>query len=93
MHGLVTGGGLTPDGVWTTVRNGFLLPGRVVMAVCRGNLLAAIRQARARDTLRVPEGVRLQQMLNLLNRLGHPRKTTWNVPIRERYAHGAGVVP
>ena len=31
-------------------------------------------------------------MLNLLTRLGHPRKTTWNVHIRERYRHGAGVV-
>jgi hypothetical protein len=31
-------------------------------------------------------------MLNLLNRLGHPRKTKWNVHIRERYRHGAGVV-
>jgi hypothetical protein len=31
-------------------------------------------------------------MLNLLTRLGHPRQITWNVPIRERYGHGAGVV-
>src|SRR5207249_8699362 len=29
---------------------------------------------------------------NLLNRLGHPRKTKWNVRIMERYRHGAGVV-
>src|SRR5262249_39996355 len=28
----------------------------------------------------------------LLHRLGHPRKTKWNVHIRERYRHGAGVV-
>ena len=33
-----------------------------------------------------------QQWLNLLNRLGHPRKTKWNVRIMERYRHGAGVV-
>ena len=33
---LVTGGGLTPDGQWKAVRQGFLLPARVVMAVFRG---------------------------------------------------------
>ena len=33
-----------------------------------------------------------QQFFHLLNRLGHPTKTRWNVHIRERYPHGAGVV-
>src|SRR5207249_1014200 len=92
MHCLVTGGGLTADGSWKAVRQGFLLPVRVVMAVLRGKLLAAIRQALACEELRLPEGSRPQQMLNLLIRLGHPRKTKWNVHIRERYRHGAGVV-
>ena len=92
VHCLVTGGGLTADGSWKAVRNGFLLPVRVVMAVFRGKMLAAIRQALAHETLALPEGIRLQQVLNLLSRLGHPRKTTWNVHIRERYRHGAGVV-
>jgi hypothetical protein len=36
--------------------------------------------------------MRAQQFLNLLNRLGHPTKTRWNVRIMERYRHGAGVV-
>jgi hypothetical protein len=92
VHCLVTGGGLTPEGAWQVVRTGFLLPVRVVMAVFRGKLLAAIRQALARKALMLPEAIRPQQMLNLLNRLGHPRKTKWNVHIRERYRHGAGVV-
>jgi hypothetical protein len=74
------------------VRHGFLLPVRVVMAVFRGKLLAAIRQALAHEALALPEAIRPQQMLNLLTRLGHPRKTKWNVHIRERYRHGAGVV-
>ena len=38
------------------------------------------------------EALRPQQLLNLLNRLGHPTKTRWNVRIMERYRHGAGVV-
>jgi Putative transposase/Transposase zinc-binding domain len=92
LHCLVTGGGLTPDGHWKAVRNGFLLPARVVMAVFRGKMLGALRRAFARDVLVLPEAMRPQQFLNLLNRLGHAQKTPWNVHIRERYRHGAGVV-
>jgi len=92
VHCLVTGGGLTVEGQWKAVRHGFLLPVRVVMAVFRGKLLAAIRQALARAELGRPEGMRPPQLRNLLQRLGHPRKTKWNVHIRERYRHGAGVV-
>jgi Putative transposase len=88
----VTGGGRTPEGQWQAVRHGFLLPVRVVLAVFRGKMLAASRQARAREALALPEGVRPQPRLNLLARLGHPKKTKWNVHIRERYRHGAGVV-
>jgi len=91
LHCLVTGGGLTADGQWQAVRNGFLLPVRVVMAVCRGKRLAALRQALVREALTLPEAVSPQQMLHLLARLGHPRKTKWNVRIMERYRHGAGV--
>jgi hypothetical protein len=73
------------------VRNGFLLPARVVMAVFRGKMMAAIRQTFARGVLALPAAMRPQQLVNLLNRLGHP-KTKWNVRIMERYRHGAGVV-
>lgn len=89
---LVTGGGRTPEGSWQAVRHGLLLPVRVGMAVFRGTLLAAIRQALACEERALPEGMRPQPRLNLLTRLGHPRQTTWNGPIRERYRHGAGGV-
>src|SRR5262245_22093088 len=92
VHCLVTGGGLTPTGHWVAVRNGFLLPVRVVMAVFRGKMLDAIRQAWVREEVTLPESLRPQQFLNLLNRLGHPTTTPWNVRIMERYRHGAGVV-
>jgi len=92
LHCLVTGGGLTPAGQWVAVRHGLLLPARVVMAVFRGKMVAAIRQTFARGALALPEPMRPQQLVNLLNRLGHPTKTKWHVRIMERYPHGAGVV-
>src|SRR2546425_9268923 len=92
LHCLVTGGGLTPGGQWVTVRNGFLLPVRVVMAVFRGKMLDALRRAVDRDELVLPEAMRPQQWLNLLNRFGHAQKMPWDVHIRERDRHGAGVV-
>ena len=92
LHCLVTGGGRSAEGHWVAVRNGFLLPVRVVMAVFRGKMLGALRRALAQDELVLPEAMRPQQLLNLLNRLGHAQKTPWNVHIRERYRHGAGVV-
>jgi len=92
LHCLVTGGGLTSTGQWVTVRHGFLLPARVVMAVFRGKMLDAIRQAWARGEVVLPEELRPPQFVTLLTRLGHPRKTPWNVWSMERYRHGAGVV-
>jgi Putative transposase/Transposase zinc-binding domain len=89
LHCLVTGGGLTDAGHWRPVRNGFLLPVRVVMALFRGKLLAALRQGLAQGQLRLPAGRSPQQMANLLNQLG---RTKWNVHIRERYPHGMGVL-
>jgi Putative transposase/Transposase zinc-binding domain len=89
VHCLVTGGGLTADGQWRAVHNGFLLPVRVVMAVFRGKLLAAIRQGVAHGRLTLPAGKSGQQLENLLNKLG---RTKWNVHIRERYPHGDGVL-
>jgi hypothetical protein len=92
LHGLVTGGGLSPAGQWVAVRNGFLLPARGVMAVFRGKMVAAIRQTVARGELALPAPMRPQQLVNLLHRLGHPTQTKWNVRIMECYRHGAGVV-
>jgi hypothetical protein len=87
LHCLVTGGGLTAAGQWVAVSNGFLLPMRVVMALVRGKLLAAMRQGVAHGTLKPPEGKSRQQVENLLNQLG---RTKWHVHIRERYPHGQG---
>jgi hypothetical protein len=89
IHCLVTGGGLHEAGHWVAVRNGYLLPMRVVMALFRGKLLAALRQRLAQGTLQLPPGKRRQQVENLPNKLGRQK---WNVHIRERYPHGHGVL-
>ena len=89
IHALVTGGGLTNTGRWVPVRNGFLLPSQVVMALFRGKLLAAIRRACSQGQLHLPAGLRPQPCANLLNKLGRQK---WHVYIRERYPHGQGVL-
>jgi putative transposase len=54
LPGLVTGGGLTPEGQGRAGRPGFVVPARGVMAVLRGKRRAALRQALAREALTVP---------------------------------------
>jgi hypothetical protein len=88
VHCLVTGGGFMGSG-WRSVRNGYLLPVRVVRKLFRGKLLAALREALAHERLLLPAGfsrVRLESLLRLLG------TRTWNVHLRERYAHGRGVL-
>jgi putative transposase/transposase-like zinc-binding protein len=87
LHCLVTGGGLAGD-TWQAVRNGYLLPARVVMPVFRGKLLAAVHHALAAGQLTVPPSLALPQLRMRLNRLGRQK---WHVQIMQRYAHGQGV--
>ena len=87
LHCLVTGGGLVGD-TWTAVRNGYLLPARVVMPVFRGKLLAALHSALDAGQLTLPAGMTLARLQMLLHRLG---RTKWHVQIMTRYAHGQGV--
>jgi hypothetical protein len=89
LHCLVTGGGWI-DGLWKAVTGGYLLPFEVVRKLFRGKYIAALRQAHREGDLQLPEGMSDQQLENLFNKLG--RKVKWNVHIRERYAHGTGVM-
>jgi len=87
LHCLVTGGGWDGE-QWRAVRNGYLLPARVVMPVFRGKLLAVLHGALDTGQLRLPAGVTLPQLRMVLNRLG---RQPWHVQIMTRYAHGRGV--
>jgi hypothetical protein len=80
LHCLVTGGGLAGE-TWRAVRNGYLLPARVVMPVFRGKLLAAVHAALDAGQLSLPTGVTASQVQMLLNRLG---RQPWQCPFRLR---------
>ncbi|MGA8260029.1 MAG: transposase [Arenicellales bacterium] len=88
IHALVSEGGLDARGQWCAAKRDFFLPARAVMAMFRGKMLDFVRRGVVEDRLRLPAGVRRQQMLNRLNRMGRKK---WNVRIEQRYAHGAGV--
>ena len=88
IHCLVTGGGLI-DGKWIACKNDFLLPFRVVRDLFRGTVRAAVLEALEAGELILPEGTRIQQWKNLLNKLGRKK---WNARVMDKYAHGRGVV-
>ena len=88
VHVLAADGGLDENGAWVRPRRSHFLPARVLMLLFRGKLLAALREATERGTLRLPPDSSRERTLSLLNRLGRKK---WNVHIRARYAHGQGV--
>jgi hypothetical protein len=88
LHVLAADGGLNADGTWVTPRRSHFLPARVLMRVFRGKLLAALREGVERRGLRIPADTSPERLRSLLNRLGRKK---WNVHLRTRYAHGAGV--
>jgi hypothetical protein len=87
VHCLVTGGGLTAAGEWRVVRNGFLLPVRVVMAVFRGKLRPAIARGMRGGQLTLPVGMAIWPWANRRHKLGRQQG---HVHSRERYPHGEG---
>ena len=88
VHVLIADGGLRSDGSWATPRRSHFLPATVVMLLFRGKFLDALRTALRQGRLRLPPDLSGERCTTLLNRLGRKK---WNVHIRARYAHGAGV--
>jgi hypothetical protein len=88
IHCLVTGGGLTPEGTWKSVRNGFLLPVAVVRKLYRGKVLGSLERLLRSGDLHLPPDLTQQAALALLRKSAQKK---WNVRIQERYAHGRGV--
>ena len=88
IHCLVTAGGVTPDGQWKPVRNGFLLPVRAARVVYRGKLLSRLEGLIRSGAFRLPSDWNLGTAMGALR--ATPRKK-WNIRIEERYKHGVGV--
>ena len=88
IHCLITDGGMQ-NGAWHRPRGSCFLPARVVMALFRGKLLAALRSALADGTLRLPPDLSAEGCRSLLNQLG---RVKWNVHLQQRYEHGQGVL-
>lgn len=88
VHVLAADGGLGNDGAWIGPRRSHFLPARVLMLVFRGKFLAALHEALERGRLRVPPDTSRARLHALLHCLGRKK---WNVHLRARYAHGAGV--
>jgi predicted RNA-binding Zn-ribbon protein involved in translation (DUF1610 family) len=77
IHCVVTGGGLSLDGErWIATRSDFLLPVRVLGALFRGKVLAALGAARAKGELRVTDRVAWQRLIDKLYRL------RWNTYVK-----------
>jgi hypothetical protein len=88
LHVMVTAGGLDDEGSWCEPQKNCLLPRQVLMQVFRGKMRAFLLKSLEQGRLTLPPDKTLTAQKNLLNRLG---RTTWNVKILDRYAHGRGV--
>jgi len=89
LHCLVTGGGWEQGRGWKPAKPNFLLPVRVVKALFRGKMLAAVRSDLGRGKLVLPPDHSPARMDNLIRMLYEKK---WNVRLAERYEHGHGVV-
>ncbi|HVS00318.1 MAG TPA: transposase, partial [Thermoanaerobaculia bacterium] len=88
LHCLVTGGGLTAEGAWKPVCNGFLLPLAAVRLVYRGKFLHGLETLVRGERLKLPPDLSMSGALQLLRQASRKK---WNVRIEERYEHGRGV--
>lgn len=89
IHCLTTAGGLTADGRWRAAKDGYLLPVHVVKALYRGKFLGKLKEALRAGRLMSTDSPGYSQALQLLKEL---YKLPWHVRLKERYAHGEGVM-
>jgi hypothetical protein len=88
IHCLVSGGGVTPEGQWKPVTNGYLFPVQAVKVVYRGMLLRKVEQLVRAGTMHLPDGWNLGHAMGALHAAARKK---WNVRVENRYEHGVGV--
>ena len=80
VHGLVTGGALTPSGEWKNAKPGFLFPVQALSRVFRAKYLDAVSTLRKDTALKVPHDLATDATWTAwLNEL---RKTAWVVYLK-----------
>jgi len=100
LHFIVTSGGLTPSGKWIPADPEYLLPVAVLAAKFRGKFLAYLRDAfkthtvtgkakASNQVLVPPPNMRMQQCLNLFNKLGRQK---WHVQVEPAYVQAHGIL-
>ena len=89
IHALVTAGGLTQSNQWQTSENEFLLPIRVVKALYKGKIQAAIRNALDNKALTLPKTFSYNELKHTHRSL---YKKQWSVRIMPQYAQGRSVM-
>jgi hypothetical protein len=88
VHCLVTGGGITEDGSWKSVRRGFLLPVRVMRKVYRGAMLRRLEALLRAGEWELPKDLSLSAALE---RLRQSARKKWNVRVEAPYRDGDGL--
>jgi hypothetical protein len=99
LHLIVTAGGLNPDGRWVSAKKDMLVYTPVLASKFKGKFLDSLkqgfnpltktgRQKPSEQVLSPPPGKRVQQCLNLINKLGRIR---WHADIEPAYEHANGV--
>ena len=94
MHGIVPGGGLSPDGQrWIACKPGFFLPVRVLSQLFRRRFLEALAKAHAAGQLRFfGEYADLAETTAFANWLRPLRQTEWVVYAKRPFAGPAAVL-
>lgn len=88
IHCLVSAGGVTPEGQWKPVTNGYLFPVQAVKVVYRGMLLQKVELLVRAGRLCLPKGWNLGHAMGALRAAARKK---WNVRVEDRYEHGVGV--
>ncbi|MBW1700453.1 MAG: hypothetical protein JRH18_23865 [Deltaproteobacteria bacterium] len=66
-----------------------MLPYDLIKDTFRRYVRKAVLKALNKGEVVLPDGIRPQQVKNIMNKLGRKK---WNVRICEKYPHGAGVL-
>jgi hypothetical protein len=99
LHFIVPAGGLDKAGKWKGMDGDFLIPTPVLASKFRGKFLSYLKDGFKALTKRgiskpkehilvAPSGLRVQQCLNLINKLG---RVKWHADIEPAYEHANGV--